>query len=227
VLAWGDAPLTASGAGDLELAARNHDVIVLANPNNPDGRAIARERLLNVHAALASRGGTLIVDEAFADVLPDNSVCGSMRDGLVVFRSFGKFFGLAGVRLGFIVAAPPAAQRFRQALGDWPVSGPAVAIGTAAYNDIEWQTMQRARLTSAAARLDALLEQGGFSIAGGTALFRLARCGDADSAFRHLAAHGVLTRPFSSDPTLLRIGLPADESHWARLTDALIGRSIQ
>jgi cobalamin biosynthetic protein CobC len=227
VLAWGDAPLTPIRAGDLEVAARNHDVIVLANPNNPDGRVVSRDRLLNIHAELASHAGTLIVDEAFADVLPEHSVCGSPRDGLVAFRSFGKFFGLAGTRLGFIVAAPPAALRFRHALGDWPVSGPAIAIGTAAYRDVEWQAMQRARLTSTAARLDALLTHAGFTIAGGTALFRLACCGDADSAFRHLASHGVLTRPFSSDSTLLRIGLPADESHWSRLTDALIGRHVQ
>jgi cobalamin biosynthetic protein CobC len=227
VLAWGDAAPTAVRAEDLEQAGRTHDVIILANPNNPDGRVLTRERLLAVHAELAARGGTLIVDEAFADVAAEHSLCASLCEGLIVFRSFGKFFGLAGLRLGFVITASREQRRFRQALGDWPVSGPAVAVGTAAYSDFDWQAMQRARLTSAAARLDALLTRAGFTITGGTALFRLARCVDADSAFRHLASHGILTRPFSSDPTLLRIGLPAYESHWVRLTDALIGRRTQ
>ena len=227
VLAWGDAPFTTIDADDLESAARDRDVIVLANPNNPDGRVFSRERLLAVRAELASRSGTLIVDEAFADVVPEQSVCTAPREGLIVFRSFGKFFGLAGLRLGFVIAAPPEQRLFRQALGDWPICGPAVAIGTAAYRDVEWQTMQRARVRSAALRLDALLTQAGFAIAGGTALFRLARCVDANAAFVHLASRGILTRPFSSDPTLLRFGLPADESHWARLTKALIGRRTQ
>jgi cobalamin biosynthetic protein CobC len=227
VLAFGDVPITTIGDGDLEAAARMHAVIVLANPNNPDGRVLSRERLLALRVELASRGGTLIVDEAFADALPVHSLCAASREGLIVFRSFGKFFGLAGLRLGFVVAAPSEQRRFRQALGDWPVCGPAVAIGTAAYRDVEWQAMQRARLRSAAERLDALITGAGFTITGGTALFRLARCGDAGAAFHHLASHGILTRPFTSDSTLLRIGLPADEAHWARLADALIGRGIQ
>lgn len=227
VLAWGDVAPTPIQGDDLEQAARVHDVVVLANPNNPDGRLLSRERLLAVHTELAAREGTLIVDEAFADVLPAQSVCQWLRDGLIVFRSFGKFFGLAGLRLGFVLAAERASRRFRHALGDWPVSGPALAVGTAAYRDLEWQAMQRERLISTAARLDALLARAGFTITGGTALFRLARCVDADAAFRHLASHGILTRPFSSNPTLLRIGLPGDESHWARLSEALIGRRIQ
>jgi cobalamin biosynthetic protein CobC len=251
VLAWGEAPLSLVSADAIEVAARDHDVLLLANPNNPDGRIVARERLLAARTELASHEGTLVVDEAFADVMPEHSVCntlgaggsrdegagrnGAFRDshqqngggGMIVFRSFGKFFGLAGVRLGFIVATADEQRRFRHALGDWPVSGPAVAIGTAAYNDLAWQAMQRQRLTSAAKRLDALLTQAGFTIAGGTALFRLARCDDAESAFRHLASHGILTRPFTGDSTLLRIGLPADELQWYRLSDALIRSSTQ
>jgi cobalamin biosynthetic protein CobC len=227
LLAWGEMPVTAMSADDLEAAAQAHDVIVLANPNNPDGRVLPRERLLAVRSALAARTGMLIVDEAFADVLPEHSVCSSTCAGLIVFRSFGKFFGLAGLRLGFVVAAQPEQRRFRQALGDWPVCGPAVTIGTAAYRDLDWQMAQRARLRSAAERLDALLTRAGFTIAGGTTLFRLARCSDADAAFHHLVSHGILTRPFTSDPTLLRVGLPADETHWARLADALTGRRMQ
>jgi cobalamin biosynthetic protein CobC len=257
LLAWGEAPVTAVDARDIERVARDHDVVVLANPNNPDGRVIERGRLLDVAGMLADRGGVLIVDEAFADVRPEESLCGSLGrvSNVIVFRSFGKFFGLAGVRLGFVVAAyskrgralraqvsgeaggarigpaltemmPRGSQAFRSAIGDWPVSGPAVAVGTAAYRDLQWQALQRRRLTEAAERLDALLIRAGFTIAGGTALFRLARCADADVAFRHLAAQGILTRPFASDGTLLRVGLPADEAHWQRLAAALDSRRI-
>jgi cobalamin biosynthesis protein CobC len=238
VRAWDGAPLTFVSADDIEAAGRGHDVLVLANPNNPDGRLVPRERLLAVRDELASRQGTLVVDEAFADAQPEHSLCNSAGEGLssaasgdhqrnasaglIVFRSFGKFFGLAGLRLGFIVAGADAQRRLRHALGDWPVSGPAVAIGIAAYNDRPWQAMQRQRLATTARRLDELLTRAGFTIAGGTVLFRLARCADADAAFRHLASHGILTRPFTSDSTLLRIGLPADEAQWQRLSDALI-----
>jgi cobalamin biosynthetic protein CobC len=238
VLAWGDAPVTAVAARDIERVAGDHDIVVLANPNNPDGRVIERERLLAVAARLRQREGVLVVDEAFADVVPELSVCELLEraSNVIVFRSFGKFFGLSGVRLGFVVTGcsgpgpasgasdsddPTLATAFRQALGDWPVSGPAVAIGTAAYRDVAWQAQQRRRLKEAAQRLDALLTRAGLAITGGTALYRLARCEDADAVFRHLAAHGILTRPFSSDTTLLRVGLPGDESQWQRLAAAL------
>jgi cobalamin biosynthetic protein CobC len=226
MLAWGRAPVAPVAADEIESKADTHAVLVLANPNNPDGRFIAPGRLLSIAARLAARDGALIVDEAFGDIVPGQSVCGSLRDGLVVFRSFGKFYGLAGLRLGFVVVSHAEQRRaFREALGDWPVSGPAVAVGTEAYADIEWQSAQRARLIESARRLDGLLTRAGLTVVGGTPLFRLARCEDSDALFRHLAAHGILTRPFSRDATLMRFGLPgADETHWQRLAIALTPR---
>lgn len=256
ILSWTHPDVTTISTNDLESAAGSHDVLVLANPNNPDGRLIARERLLAVARRLAEHGGALVVDEAFADVAPEQSVCGT-QTCVVVFRSFGKFYGLAGLRLGFVVA-PDADQRraFRHAVGDWPVAGPAVAVGTAAYLDLQWQAMQRERLVVSAQRLDALLQRAGLTVMGGTALFRLARCGPApadvaagerrvardvsgadpvgaaiarpaDVLFEHLASHGILTRPFSSDPSLMRFGLPGDETQWQRLALALTSRCMQ
>jgi cobalamin biosynthetic protein CobC len=229
VLAWREADITLISADDIEVAARAHDVVLLANPNNPDGRIVSRERLLAVAAELGARGGMLIVDEAFADVMPEHSICGALSDGVMVFRSFGKFFGLAGVRLGFVVTTCSRTRRaLRSALGDWPVSGPAVVIGTAAYRDVNWQSTQRRRLQAAAERLDSMLVRAGFAIAGGTVLFRLARCvSGVDAVFRHLAQHGILTRPFSSDASLLRFGLPAEETQWQRLAFALMSRDSQ
>ena len=208
---------------DAELldAARDHSIIVLANPGTPDGRTVERELLLQTAEALASRGGVLIVDEAYVDADPALSLCG--EPDLILFRSFGKFFGLPGLRLGFVVVPEDQVARFRHAAGDWPLNGPAISVGTAAYLDKPWQHTQRERVRRAAARLDEILQCAGLAVEGGTPLFRLARCAnaEADALFRHLASHAILTRPFEDDSGLLRIGLPGDESQWNRFAAAL------
>ena len=224
-LAWRHSPVTELVVDALESAAQTHDVLVLANPNNPDGRLIAPERLHALAKAMAAREGVLVVDEAYVDVEPGNSLCADLGDGLIVFRSFGKFFGLSGVRLGFAVARNPHAASFRQLVGDWPVSGPAVMIGRAAYGDAAWQAAQRERLRDACTRLDALLLESGLSITGGTPLYRLARITDAAGLFRKLASRGILVRPFHDDAHLVRIGLPANRDQWGRLRAALNARS--
>lgn len=200
---------------DADLAA---DLRVVVNPNNPDGRILSPDQVLALE-------GPLIVDEAFAEVAPACSVAtlagAPDHERLVVLRSFGKFYGLAGARLGFLIAAPSLAERARQALGDWPVSGPAIAAGLAGYADAEWTIQSRRRLVEEAHRLDALLCGAGFDIVGGTPLFRLARAIDAPRRFDRLAQAGVLTRPFPWDETLIRFGLPGPDADWLRLADAL------
>jgi cobalamin biosynthetic protein CobC len=211
--AWPDAcPVTHDRKDEAEL-------LILANPNNPDGRTIDPE-------SLRALPGQLIVDEAFADASPDISLAPN-RWGAIVLRSFGKFFGLAGLRLGFVLADRPLAHRLRALLGDWPVSAPAIGIATAAYEDSDWQAAQRARLYDASGRLDALLLSAGLVIAGGTPLFRLARTEGAPGLFQHLAEAGILVRPFAEDATALRFGLPGDELHWQRLERALATWSKQ
>ncbi|WP_426011506.1 threonine-phosphate decarboxylase CobD [Caulobacter sp. DWR2-3-1b2] len=192
---------------------------VLVNPNNPDGR------VLPLAQVLALTDGLMIVDEAFAEAAPGSSAAAQAgapgHERLIVLRSFGKFYGLAGVRLGFLVAEPRLAARVRQALGDWPVSGPALAVGLAAYADPVWAAQTRARLAADAARLNALLITARFEIVGGTALFRLARAADAPRRFEALARAGILTRPFPWDETLIRFGLPGPQADWLRLAQAL------
>jgi cobalamin biosynthetic protein CobC len=203
------------------------DLAVVVNPNNPDGRIMAREALLRCADALRP-GGVLVVDEAFMDVqdtgaaAPATSLAGDVGDrSIVVLRSFGKFFGLAGLRLGFALAAPELAARLRAGLGPWAVAGPAIAIGTIALQDQAWAAATRARLAQSALRLDQVLGAAGLDAVGGTSLFRLVRTPSAPELFRHLGRAGILVRGFAEPAAWLRFGLPAGASDWARLEAAL------
>jgi len=171
------------------------------------------------------RGGLLVVDEAFMDVGPPQaSVAGEvMRGNIVVLRSFGKFFGLAGLRLGFAIAAPEMAARLRASLGPWAVSGPALAIGATALGDHAWIAAMREHLAAAAQRLDALLIAAGLQVVGGTTLFRLAQSPAAPRLFEALGRAGILVRRFADHPEWLRFGLPGGEAEWDRLARALAG----
>jgi cobalamin biosynthesis protein CobC len=200
--------------------------VTIVNPNNPDGGVSEPERLLRLHDDIVARHGYLVVDEAFADVAPACSVAplaGSARyPNLIVLRSFGKFYGLAGIRLGFVIAAPSILARLRELLGDWPVSADAIAAGTAAYADDSWADRMRETLCQSALRLDAVLIGSGLTVIGGTSLFRLTRSEDARARFERLLRAGILARPFEHDATLLRFGLPPhDPSAWQRLAAAL------
>jgi cobalamin biosynthetic protein CobC len=200
------------------------DLAVIVNPNNPDGRVISSEVLRELAQTLARRGGLLVVDEAFMDVGPPNaSLCGAVSDGVLVLRSFGKFFGLAGLRLGFAIAAPAQVARLRAQLGPWPVSGPAIAIGTMALADTAWRGATRCGLSEAAQRLDKLLLNAGLEIVGGTPLYRLVRTGRAGFVFERLGRAGLVVRRFTRFPTWLRFGLPGPEWAWDRLRAALAG----
>lgn len=198
------------------------DVVVITNPNNPDGRVVDPDDL-NKHAdALAAKGGWLVVDEAFADTAPGISLAGSVaQPGRVLLRSFGKFFGLAGLRLGFALAPPDLAATIRSALGPWSVSGPAIQIGCRAFEDSNWIDATRARLAEAARELDALLTESGLPVIGGTSLFRLAEHSQAPDLFERLGGAGILVRAFPDHPTRLRFGLPADQTATRRLRAAL------
>lgn len=200
------------------------DVLVLCSPNNPDGR-IADPELLK----WAGQGRLLVVDEAFADVTPQASF-GSQagRDGLLILRSFGKFYGLAGLRLGFALGDPVLTARLAERLGPWAVSGPALEIGALALADTAWQTATRESLRRAANRLDMVLTRAGFRIAGGTALFRLVETPTPAAAWHdRLANSHIWTRPFPDHPHWLRFGLPGSEDAWQRLEAALLAQASQ
>jgi len=212
---------------ELESSITDRTALIIVNPNNPDGRIVGRERLRQLHDSVVARGGVLVVDEAFAEVTPEASVADiagtAAAPWLVVLRSFGKFYGLAGLRLGFVVGAPEVVARIRGVIGDWPVSVDALAAGLAAYADRGWADRMRAQLVTTARRLDGLLGRHGFQVVGGTALYRLVRAEDVPVRFEKLAAAGILTRPFQHDAALLRFGLPGTAEAWRRLGEAVAG----
>lgn len=206
------------------------DLVVVVNPNNPDGRALPREELLDLAAHLKRKRGLLVVDEAFIDASDVESVtdCVGREDvsgALIVLRSFGKFYGLAGVRLGFAIACRAHAERLEAILGPWAVSGPALVAGQAALADTPWRMAMRKRLAAEASRLDRMLIGAGLSIVGGTGLFRLARHDRAQTLFTILAQHGVWVRRFEAESGLgadvLRFGLPPDKAAVRRVAQAL------
>ena len=194
------------------------DAVVVVNPNNPDGRHHMPADLL----LLAEQNGLLVVDESFADVAPAVSLCPALGDpGVIVLRSFGKFYGLAGLRLGFALGAEEDIARLRELAGPWPVSGPALAAGRVALADRAWAEATRARLDADAERLDRLARQANWRLVGGTALFRLYDTADAGAAQARLARRRIWSRTFPYAPSWLRLGLPGSELEWTVLAEAL------
>ncbi len=197
------------------------DVVVVTNPNNPDGRMVPCSTLRDLAGELAARGGWLIVDEAFADTQPEASLAGDVgRQGLIVLRSFGKFYGLAGLRLGFALAPKRIGEEISVKLGPWPVAGPAIAIAGEALADETWHTETRLHLAEAIKRLDNLLGRAGLAVSGGTPLFRFVNDPRSASVFEALGRSGILVRHFTEQQNWLRFGIPEDEAAFLRLARA-------
>lgn len=219
---WHDAGHAVIESSGLEEAAEYARIVVVTNPNNPDGRRFDPHLLDRTAELLAARDGVLIVDEAFADLTPELSLAATAtKPGRLILKSFGKFYGLAGLRLGFAIANPILTSRIRTALGAWPVSGPAMAIGASALADRDWSATMRVRLAAAGKALRISLQEAGLTIAGGTDLFVLAAHPDVDVAFERLGHAGIFARHFPDRPGQLRFGLPPDPNAEARLSAAL------
>lgn len=203
----------------LEAQAR-FDVIVLIHPNNPGGDTFSRAALLRLRDALHARGGWLVVDEAFMDATPEASVCADSGDDLIVLRSVGKFFGLAGARAGFVCAAPDLLQALRDLLGPWTLSGPTRHVVQAAFADGAWQAAASAKLHQRSTRLATLLRAHGLAPTAGTAFFQWCRDERAADLHDALARRGILVRLFEA-PASLRFGLPLNDADYERLGRAL------
>lgn len=198
------------------LAGANLAIVV--NPNNPDGRRYSPKDLL----ALLPRVGHLVIDESFVDALPELSLASeTAQPGLLILRSFGKFYGLAGLRLGFAIGHAADIGKIAAASGPWPVSGAAIAIGCRALRDDAWAKATSARLARDCVRLDDMVQSQGWRLVGGAPLFRLYETPDARAAQEKLARGQIWSRVFAQNPTWLRLGLPGSESEWARLAEVL------
>jgi cobalamin biosynthetic protein CobC len=192
--------------------ATTENLRVLVHPNNPTGHFWTREDL---------NSKATVIDESFCDIAPERSLIDSAREGeRVILKSFGKFWGLAGLRLGFMIAQPDLVTKMRDHIGPWAVSGPALEIGTAALSDEAWAESTREQLRKASEHLDDLMLSKGASLVGGCSLFRLYNVGDAAHVQSSLAKHHVWTRIFPYSDTYIRLGLPAP-NRWSRLESAL------
>ena len=204
----------------------DNGLVVVVNPNNPDGRMLPVDRLRELHDRLRELGGLLVVDEAFGDMEPEGSLAphASSMPNLIIFRSFGKFFGLAGLRLGFIIAEASILARFEGWLGPWAVSGPALSLATSLMEGDT--TTIRTRILDRRSALDTVLRQAKLNIAGGTGLFALVADERASEIYSHLCHHHILVRKFDYAPNWLRFGLAPDEEADRKLAGVLENYSI-
>lgn len=202
-----------AGRDVIEAPSPNAALQITVHPNNPTG-CLLNPKALQDHTIN-------VIDESFCDVTPNATlVRHANKDGIVILKSFGKFWGLAGLRLGFAICTPALAEKMRELLGPWPVSGPAIEIGAQALEDLPWATLTRERLSEDAARLDALVKRAGGTTVGGTPLFRLYNVDDANQWQDRLARNHVWSRVFPYSKTWLRLGLP-DADRWDQLQATL------
>jgi cobalamin biosynthetic protein CobC len=208
---------TVQEVGSLD-ALEGAGLAVVVNPNNPDGRIHEPEAIMR----LTGKVGRLVVDESFVDPVPHLSVAPKAgKAGMLVLRSFGKFYGLAGIRLGFVLGSAEDVANLAEMAGPWPVAGPAIAVGALALADHEWARATKLRLEVEAQRIDALAAQAGWRLVGGCALFRLYATPDARAAQDRLARSRIWARIFPHSAHWLRLGLPGSPSEWERLAGAL------
>ncbi len=195
---------------------------VAVNPNNPDGRLLSLEGLHRIADQLAARDGALIVDEAFGDVDPQASIVPHIHHHpILALRSFGKFYGLAGLRLGFLVGSVSLTQKLEALVGSWAVSGPALEVGEKALSDLRWQARMRGRLKEDAMVLDRLFKANGLSVVGGTDLYRLVETKAAHDLHDFLAQKHIWTRIFDYNEMWIRFGLPGSIENLNRLAESL------
>ncbi|ASR06018.1 threonine-phosphate decarboxylase [Rhizobium leguminosarum bv. viciae] len=219
--AFASAGFAVDAVDDLAAIGSEHRLTVVVNPNNPDGRVWPTDTLIAAHDRMKAANGFLVVDEAFGDTDPALSLAfrAPQLPNLIIFRSFGKFFGLAGLRLGFAIARDDILERFEDWLGPWAVSGPALSIaGSLLRSDV---SPIRGRIDERNAGLHAVLKGAGLQISGGTALFTLVADARAGDIYTHLCRHHILVRKFDYAPDWLRFGLTPDPAADRRLGEAL------
>ncbi|HAO26330.1 MULTISPECIES: threonine-phosphate decarboxylase CobD [unclassified Methylophaga] len=206
---------------ELDQLIDHFDVVIVVHPNNPTGETFSSDCLLNWYQRLQKRGGWLIVDEAFIDIAPAHSLASlPVMNGLIILRSLGKFFGLAGLRVGFVITHPVVLNQLTEKSGPWPIASVSRWIASQALADTDWQKQSRQYLPQYAQRLFDLLTEYDLKPTGGCGLFQWIKTDKASHIHQQLAQQGILCRLFDA-PAALRFGLPASEHEWLRLETAL------
>lgn len=198
--------------------------VLLVNPNNPNAHKYNPTGLLALAETMSTTGHHLIIDEAFADCVPETSILPHLtrQQNVLVLRSFGKFYGLAGLRLGFLIGPGKICGAMTMKLDSWAVSGPALSIGAKALSDALWRATTNERLRAEMASLLSVLEEAGLKIVGHTPLYALVEHPKARALHSHLAKTQIWTRRFDYDPTWLRLGLPPNKNALLRLAEGLV-----
>ncbi|MEM7215772.1 MAG: threonine-phosphate decarboxylase CobD [Pseudomonadota bacterium] len=214
---WNRADSDVLSTTEIDDLSGKADAVVVVNPNNPDCRIHDPETL----ARLSDKTRLLVVDEAFADTMPDKSIVTCLPENVVVLKSFGKFFGLAGLRLGFAICEPNLADRLRSALGPWAVSGAALEIGSAALADQQWINKTRGELEESSQKLASVVTAKGLDVRGRNPLFLDVYHSKATSLLEYLSRSHILVRPFPDRAGYLRFGICKDANELRRLESAL------
>ncbi len=193
--------------------------IVIINPNNPTSEKMSPDTVLAIQSQLRQKHGQnrlLVLDEAFSDSFPELALPNTERDSnTLVLRSFGKFFGLAGVRLGFFIANPKWLSKFRDVHGPWLVSHPALWLASRALADTPWINQQRRRIKAQSEALRGfLLEHYDDAMIRSSDLFQTVFA-SADELYRDFLAfaqQGILLRyqSYGDHSAWLRFGLPGE-----------------
>jgi len=218
---WENAGRNVLKVDTLESAVKSAEIVIVVNPNNPTGFTYSPEILLEGAEQLAAKSGFLIVDEAFGDLMPELSVVPNVSENMIVFRSFGKFFGLAGLRLGFAICKKTLCQAMDARLGPWNVSGPALEIGALALNDTRWIENTRDQINSNCADQVEVISVCGLKLVGSAGLFMEFEHTNASAIYEGLLKDHILVRPFPQRPTRLRFGLCKNMEELERLAWAL------
>lgn len=225
LFSWQQAGIKVTKIFDIDhfdaLSNKKNTVAVFCNPNNPNGRIIKPARLADLIQKWGQAGNHFILDEAYMDFSGKGMSYLLPCPGLIILRSFGKTFGLAGLRVGFLLASPEMVQKIRSVLGSWSVNGPALQIASQALQDKVWKSEVQSQLQIQQKRLDSLLLKYSLRLVGGTLLFRLFYHENAQNLWEHLASHGIWVRKFDYTPYWLRFGMLHKEEEWQRLETVL------
>ena len=185
---------------------KKSQIAIICNPNNPDGKLYSNDNLLKISKSVEY----LIIDESFIDQYPRKSLSHKLDDqtNILILRSFGKFFGLAGIRLGFLISNKEIDKKIQFLIGNWPISNVAINVASKALIDHVWIMNTISFLKEGSYFLDCLASEINWKVVGGTNLYRLYETPNAHDAQNKLANFKIWSRRFSYSKKWIRLGIP-------------------